>query len=311
MSLVASTAFQNNPAVQPRAFTVMGCLAREEVDDDLLYQVLVALRNSVGRLGEDNSSDMFMSIVSSLSKMIAKLPSASRYGLQLFWLAISLLRLVPSSLFNCAAHFLEAVLTNISAFGGLRGDSNMAHLLLQARVQLEDAASQLDDMYGIHFSLERFHFAVCACISRGLTDTTTRQAAMRVLSTFFDMAHVPGGGNHGETTSSRPSPYLCLLVARSTTFEELEETLWLAGVNPADIDAVSFPRSLHDVDFVPDRDLVLMTAIELVDFQYLEDGVQERTLRWLTELCSARPMISTHLSDYSPYLLPVLSLTLS
>ncbi len=47
---MASTAFQNNPAIQPRAFTVMGCLAREEVDDDLLYQVLVALRNSIGRL---------------------------------------------------------------------------------------------------------------------------------------------------------------------------------------------------------------------------------------------------------------------
>ncbi|KAI8235924.1 5'-3' exoribonuclease 2 [Colletotrichum sp. SAR 10_99] len=144
MSLVASTAFQNNPAIQPRAFAVMGCLAREEVDDDLLYQVLVALRNSVGRLGDDTNSDMLISIVTSLSKMMAKLPSASRYGLQLFWLAISLLR--------------------------------------------------YDDLSGMK-----------------------------------------------------------------------------------------------------DKDLLLNTAIELIDFQYLEDALQNRTLRWLTELASARPAVIMHL----------------
>lgn len=295
MSLVASTAFQNNPAVQPRAFTVMGCLAREEVDDDLLYQVLVALRNSVGRLGEDNSSDMFISIISALSKMIAKLPSASRYGLQLFWLAISLLRLVPSPLFNCAAFFMEAVLTNISAFGGLKGDSNMSNLLLQARVQLEDAASRLDDVYGIHFTHERFHLAVCACLARGLTDTTTRQAAMKVLSSFIEMTYAPTTVDDRATAWPGSSPYVSLLLARSANNEELEETLWLAGVNPVDIGAVSFPREMQSVHLVGDRDLLLMTAIELVDFQYLEDSVQERTLKWITEICRERPVIAAHL----------------
>jgi len=68
MSLVASTAFQSNPAIQPRAFTVMGCLARQDVDDDLLYQVLVALRNSITRFMEDNDSEMLIAIVTSLQK---------------------------------------------------------------------------------------------------------------------------------------------------------------------------------------------------------------------------------------------------
>ncbi|KAI8301808.1 GTPase-activator protein for Ras-like GTPase [Colletotrichum sp. SAR11_240] len=294
MSLVASTAFQNNPAIQPRAFAVMGCLAREEVDDDLLYQVLVALRNSVGRLGDDTNSDMLISIVTSLSKMMAKLPSASRYGLQLFWLAISLLRLVPPALFNCTAQFLEAVMTNISTVGDLRGDK-MGSLLLQGRVQLEDAALSLDEAYGIHFTHENFHFAVCACLARGLADTTTKTNAMRVLSAFLDMA-----GNSTDE-AGRPSdiisrsPYMALILARTVGSEELKDSLWLAGINPSVLGDVTNTRRYDDLSGMKDKDLLLNTAIELIDFQYLEDALQNRTLRWLTELASARPAVIMHL----------------
>ncbi|KAF6835868.1 GTPase-activator protein for Ras-like GTPase [Colletotrichum musicola] len=294
MSLVASTAFQNNPAIQPRAFAVMGCLAREEVDDDLLYQVLVALRNSVGRLGDDTNSDMLISIVTSLSKMMAKLPSASRYGLQLFWLAISLLRLVPPALFNCTAQFLEAVMTNISTVGDLRGDK-MGSLLLQGRVQLEDAALPLDEAYGIHFTLENFHFAVCACLARGLADTTTKTNAMRVLSAFLDMAGNSTGDAGKPSDDISRSPYMALILARTVGSEELKDSLWLAGINPIVLGDVNSTSRYQDLGGMKDKDLLLNTAIELIDFQYLEDALQNRTLRWLTELASARPAVIMHL----------------
>ncbi|GKT49449.1 neurofibromin [Colletotrichum spaethianum] len=294
MSLVASTAFQNNPAIQPRAFAVMGCLAREEVDDDLLYQVLVALRNSVGRLGEDTNSDMLISIVTSLSKMMAKLPSASRYGLQLFWLAISLLRLVPPALFNCTAQFLEAVMTNISTVGDLRGDK-MGPLLLQGRVQLEEAALPLDDAYGIHFTVENFHFAVCACLARGLADTTTKTNATRVLSAFLDMAGSPPGDTGKPSDDISRSPYMALILARTVGSDELRDSLWLAGINPLLLGDVAGTQRYEDLGGMKDKDLLLNTAIELIDFQYLEDALQNRTLRWLTELATARPAVIMHL----------------
>ncbi|GKT86824.1 neurofibromin [Colletotrichum tofieldiae] len=295
MSLVASTAFQNNPAIQPRAFAVMGCLAREEVDDDLLYQVLVALRNSVGRLGEDTNSDMLISIVTSLSKMMAKLPSASRYGLQLFWLAISLLRLVPPALFNCTAQFLEAVMTNISTVGDLRGDK-MGPLLLQGRVQLEEAALPLDDAYGIHFTADNFHFAVCACLARGLADTTTKTNATRVLSAFLDMAGNPSGDTVKPSDDISRSPYMALILARTIGSDELRDSLWLAGINPLLLGDVTGTQRYEDLGGMKDKDLLLNTAIELIDFQYLEDALQNRTLRWLTELATARPAVIMHLT---------------
>ncbi|KAK4119986.1 hypothetical protein N657DRAFT_683989 [Parathielavia appendiculata] len=308
MSLVASTAFQNNPAIQPRAFTVMGCLAREEVDDDLLYQVLVALRNSVGRFGEDSNSDMLVAIVTSLSKMMAKLPSASRYGLQLFWLAISLLRLVPSNLFNCTALFLESVMTNISTTTDLHGGAKMVFYLLQGRTQLDDAAGPLDETYGIHFNSENFHYAACACLVRGLTDSVTKTTALRVLSTFLEMTLTPSGrsSNAGSAAGASAernigelivSPYMALILARTTTAEELREHLWAAGINvsaTALLDPASL-RAEQDLSLLKDKDLLLNTAIELVDFQYLEDAVQNRSLQWLNRIALARPGVVMHL----------------
>ncbi|KAJ4257305.1 Ras GTPase activating protein ira2 [Fusarium falciforme] len=294
MSLVASTAFQNNPAIQPRAFAVMGCLAREEVDDDLLYQVLVALRNSISRFGEDHNSEMLVSIVTSLSKMMAKLPSASRYGLQLFWLAMSLVRLVPATLFNCTAQFLEAVLANISTGEDFRG-SNMAPLLLQGRNPLDEAALPLEEVYGIHFDLENFHFAVCACLARGLTDTMTRQTTMRVLSSFLEMTSAGDDDEEDAAELAQESPYLNLLLARAVGHEELKDSMWAAGINADEIGRTVGSRGLHDIGAMPDDKLLLITAIELVDFQYLEDTVQSRSLSWLNELATARPGVIVNL----------------
>ncbi|KKY30300.1 putative ras gtpase activator [Diaporthe ampelina] len=302
MSLVASTAFQNNPAIQPRAFSVMGCLAREEVDDDLLYQVLVALRISITRFsGEDNSSEMLVAIVTALSRMMAKLPSTSRYGVQLFWLATFLLRLVPTNLFNCAAVFLESVLTNINTSGDNRGPKLVAHLL-QGREQLEEVALPLDAFYGIHFTAENFHFAVCACLARGLSDTMTKSTALHVLATFLDMTGTAGSPNDGAEASSKKlkdvpySPYLSLILSRVVTPDELKDTLWLAGIKPpSSMAGVQKARTPEKLSTVKDKDLLLNSAIELIDFAYLEDAVQSRTLQWMNELASGRPNVIVHL----------------
>ncbi|KAH6603383.1 hypothetical protein Trco_008158 [Trichoderma cornu-damae] len=302
MSLVASTAFQNDPAVQTRAFAVMGYLAHEEVDDDLLYQVLVALRNSIGQFGEDGNSEMLISVVTSLSKMMIKLPSASRYGLQLFWLAMSLVRLVPVGLFNCTAQFLEAVLTNISAVGNAAGEK-IVPLLLQSRSQLEEAALPLDDAYGIRFDHENFHFAVCACLVRGLTDTSTRPTAIRVLSSFSEMANCtpPPGAKHDPTTDSLP--YLALISARGVLHEDYRDGHWIAGISS---EGVSNSIAFNDrqiMDNVRDKDLLLISAIELVDFQYLEERVQVRNLQWLNDLALQRPLVFEQLCGATPSLI--------
>ncbi|QUC20790.1 uncharacterized protein UV8b_05031 [Ustilaginoidea virens] len=302
MSLVASSAFQNNPAIQPRAFTVMGYLAKEEVDDDLLYQVLVALRNSVHQFSKDGNSDMLVSITISLSKMMAKLSSASRYRHQLFWLAISLLRLVPPNLFNCTARFLEAILGNIGATGDIRGQKLVA-LLLDCRTQLEEAALPLDDAYGIHFGADTFHYAVCASLVRGLTDNVTKSMAVRVLSTFLEMTKSPDFGPDGQDHTNLVSPYLALLLARGI---KNGDSLDSPQISPANPDSISYSlncRGIQNIKTAEDKELVLISAVELVDFQYLDDKAQACSLHWLNYLAKARPNVFSIFCGALPTLL--------
>lgn len=295
MSLVASTAFQTNPAIQPRAFTVMGCLAREDVDDDLLYQVLVALRNSISRFMDDNDSEMLIAIVTALTKMMDDLPSASRYGLQLFWLALSLVRLVPLSLFNCCALFLEAVLTNIASSGDFK-DGRMVQTLLQGRQPIEDAALALDEIYGIHFTVENFHFALCSTLVKGLTETVTKRITMQIISSFFEVTdeNLANGGSWPEDLTSLP--YVAILATRSTVPEPSTDVGFVMEVEKAADTAVSSKISaMIDLGRVKDKELLLNVAIGIADFQFLEDAMQHRTLLWLNMVTLKRPTVILHL----------------
>jgi neurofibromin 1 len=294
MSLVASTAFQSNPAIQPRAFTVMGCLAREDVDDDLLYQVLVALRSSISRFMEDGDSEMLIAIVSSLTKMMDKLPSTSRYGLQLFWLALSLVRLVPLPLFNCTASFLDAVLNNIATSGDFR-EGQMVPVLLQGRLPLEDVAMQLDEMYGVHFSIESFHFAVVACLVKGLSDSVTKATAVRVLSTFLEAASTNTAGGVRFPADLSYVPYLGALMSRAMTPSEAQQN-WTANKTAmGDTLTSGEVINLIDLTIIKDKELLLNVAIGVVDFRYLEESVQNRGLLWLNKVALKRPTVILHL----------------
>lgn len=295
MSLVASTAFQSNPAIQPRAFTVMGCLAREDVDDDLLYQVLVALRSSIGRYMEEGDSEMLIAIVSSLTKMMEKLPSASRYGVQLFWLALSLVRLVPLPLYNCTASFLEAILANIAASGDFK-DGRMIVVLLQGRLPLEEAAVQLDELYGIHFSMESFHFAVVASLVKGLSDSVTKSTAIRVLSAFLETTSTNSVNGLKFPDDLLCIPYLGSLLARSLSPSESNKAFWFSAMNPlGEVVTPGDIMRLIDMDKIKDKELLLNVAIGLIDFSLLEDSVQYRSLIWLNRVALQRPTVVLHL----------------
>ncbi|KAG6021606.1 hypothetical protein E4U40_005170 [Claviceps sp. LM458 group G5] len=299
MSLIASTAFQNNPAIQPRAFTVLGYLAKEEVDDDLLYQVLVALRNSIRQCGEDGNSEMLLSIITSLTNLMPKLPSASRYGFQLFWLAISLLRLVPASLFDFTAQFLDAVLKHIGSIGNVKGD-RMVILLLQSRTQLEEAVLPLDNAYGIHFEHDTFHFAVCASLVRGLSDTATRSSVKQALLTLgmIFRSAMPSSKSPEHTVCR--SPYLALLLAFGMTEDDLIDSVWWHDLKPRGFPDYSGLRSVQGIEKTPDKDLFLLSVIELVGFHYLDDAGQARSLHWLIVLAQARSSVFTSLCGALP-----------
>ncbi|KAI9815632.1 MAG: Ras GTPase activating protein ira2 [Thelocarpon impressellum] len=297
MSLVASTAFQSNPAIQPRAFAVMGCLAREDVDDDLLYQVLVSLRTAVNGFGDDRDRELLIAIVTTLTRMMAKLPSTSRYVLQLFWLAMSLVRLSPLGLFDCAASFLEAVLQAIAASGRFK-DGKMTSVLLQGRGAVGEAAEEIDALYGVKFGQENFHFATSACLVKGLTDPVTKETALRTLSSFLEIASASLPEDRRFPKDMAILPYLGLVAARATTVDESREILWLTGLSPnIGLKSPADVFAMIDLNRVADAELSLHIVLSIVDFASCEDIVQQRTLIFLHRVALQRPIMLLHLYE--------------
>ncbi|KAF8172685.1 hypothetical protein BJ912DRAFT_1148063 [Pholiota molesta] len=60
-SLVTATAVQQSPAVQTRAFVALSGLAAAEVDDDFLYQILVAFNGTMSKANESNTTTIVIS----------------------------------------------------------------------------------------------------------------------------------------------------------------------------------------------------------------------------------------------------------
>ncbi|KAI9792371.1 MAG: Ras GTPase activating protein ira2 [Piccolia ochrophora] len=289
MSLVASTSFQSNPAIQPRAFAVMGGLARGNVDDDLLYQVLVSLRTGIHRFTRDDDSELLVSIVSTLTKMMTNVSAASRYVLQLFWLAICLVRVAPPAVFECVALFLEAVLQLVATSGSLNG-GKMASVLLQGRVPVEEATVGIDELYGIYFTPDTFHFASAACLVKGLTEPTTQVAALRVLSSFLEIASASAPENRRFPRDMEVLPYLGLVASRASSVDESREILWLTGITPQiGLTSPADVFAMVELDKIEEKDLLLNVALSIADFRSCEDFVQQRTLTFLVRIASQRP----------------------
>ena len=184
MSLVASTAFQFNPAIQPRAFVMLGYLGREEIDDDLLYQILVALRGALAIFNESDPN-LVTSIMMCLKNVVESLPNNSRYLLQLFWVAVAMVEIHTGPTFAMAVQFLQAVLRALDAGGFFTGES-IADVLLVAREPIADVARQLDHLCGVNFDTH-FSFAVAGILMKGLRSNDVKDIIYDGLYTFLEI----------------------------------------------------------------------------------------------------------------------------
>ncbi|KAI9491357.1 hypothetical protein BDB00DRAFT_874401 [Zychaea mexicana] len=229
MSLVASTAFQFNPAIQPRAFVVLGCLGREEIDDDLLYQILVALRGALAIFNESDPN-LVLSIMMCLKNIVESLPGDSRYLLQLFWVAVALVQVNHSPIFVMAIELLQAVLRALDASEFFVGDT-VSDVLLAAREPMAEVARQLDLLCGVNFE-SHFSFAIAGTFMKGLRHSNAKDMIYTGLTTFLDIEckQTPTGSGD-DMIESRTLGYVAGLLPIAAKNEALKELLRLAGLD--------------------------------------------------------------------------------
>lgn len=239
MGLVASTAFQFNPAIQPRSFVVLGCLAQDEVDDDLIYQVLVALRGALAIFNESDSS-LIVSIMMCLSNVIDNLPPDSRYLQPLFWLAISLVQMGHPAIFAPAAEFLQSVLRALDAHKVFAYRPVM-DVLMDARAPLGDIAKELDAISGVSFETH-FSFAVAGVLLKGMqhhnsshyhnNSSYNKDVVFQCLTTFLEIDCKKSLEQN--MVEARTLGYLAGLLPLAAKNNALRELLRLACINDVD-----------------------------------------------------------------------------
>lgn len=219
MSLITSTAFQVSPGVQTRSFIALGTLANADVDDDFLYQILVAFNAALSKADETNTLSI-VSMLRCMCKVVPALPKDSRFLSLLFWLAVALIQSSHLPFYVEATQLLRVTLENMEQRGAFK-DEAVSSVLLKSRVPLEEVTSQLDEMLRLSFE-SSFSFSLAAIIFKGIRHSGLKESAEIVLRSLLCVTvraeHKPDVSNgFRDSISSEALGYFLALLPLSIT----------------------------------------------------------------------------------------------
>ncbi|EFI27794.1 hypothetical protein CC1G_14717 [Coprinopsis cinerea okayama7 len=314
MGLVTAAAFQVSPVVQTRAFVVLGALANADVDDDFVYQILVALKTAFSKPPDVNNTAI-VSMLRCLCKIIPVLQHGSRYLHMFFWLAVALLQSSHPSYYNEAANLLTISLDALEERGYFRRGS-MTHFLLEMRAQLEDQQDLLDDLSFISFE-QHFSISLAHVIFKGMRHAFSRDAAekaLRRLLTISAKTHNQFNDRAFNGYSSVLCPdvlgYFLALLPVSTTAasyrrllkESLVDDAWHqdAGLPDVENDDTSAPRVTPPFLGINDSATALLVAMFAAVAITTAQGDDAETEMWyglLSDLATSFPDVMALIYD--------------
>lgn len=239
MSLVTSTAFQQSPAIQMRSFIVLAALAVRQVDDDFLYQILVAFRSALGNANETNTI-VIVSMLRCLCRIIPAVAETSRYVCSFFWLSVALLQVSHLGLYVEATWLLQVTLEYMEQHDLFKNNS-VETVLLEAREQIDEVMSQLDDILRISFT-RSFSYSLSSIIFKGLRHSALKESAESVLRCLF---RITSGAHPADPSAGRrfsPIPdvlaYFIALIPVSATRKAYKQLLQDCNVEDPSIAAI-------------------------------------------------------------------------
>ncbi|XP_008206010.1 neurofibromin isoform X2 [Nasonia vitripennis] len=209
-SLAKSFAFCFNPALQPRALIVFGCISKSITDQDIKQ----LLRILVKALESFNDITLLESIVMCLTRLQPLLRPESPIHRYLFWVATSVLQLDEASLYASGLALLEQNLHTLDSQGTF-DDKTLECVMMSTRDPLEWHFKQLDHAVGLSFK-SKFHFALVGHLLKGYrhpTPTTVTRTT-RVLTMLLAIVAKPLRRDKFEVTPESVA-YLAALVSIS------------------------------------------------------------------------------------------------
>ncbi|MBW0469189.1 hypothetical protein O181_008904 [Austropuccinia psidii MF-1] len=251
-SLVTSTCFQANPALQPRAFVVLGYLLTEEVDDDLLFQVLSALKPALGSpFGIDKA--LVTSIISCGAKVLSGVASNSPYRSASFWTGVALLQIEDPAIYASALKLTSSAVHEFCRSNAL-GTQKLSSFLLDSRDEgTIEVLLQIDDVCGLRFDNGEgghiaegavyFGFALAGAMIKGLRHVQIAQDAEEFLETLLVQA-VKCSQAEGKTKlSSEALPYFTILLPIAARTGKLLQLFLMAKIETNEVESGALSSS--------------------------------------------------------------------
>ncbi|CAL4124079.1 unnamed protein product, partial [Meganyctiphanes norvegica] len=208
--LARNVALQYNPALQPRALIVFGCISKTVNDQDMktLLRILVKALESFSDI------TLIDSIIMCLTRLQPLLRQESPIHCALFWVAVSVLQLDEVSLYASGLSLLEQNLHTLESQGSF-DNKTLEHVMMSTREPLEWYFKQLDHSVGLSFK-GSFHFALVGHLLKGLRHPapTTVSRTARVLITLLSIVAKPQKRDKFEVSPDNVA-YLTALVSVS------------------------------------------------------------------------------------------------
>lgn len=228
-SFVMRACFIENASIQCRSFLVLGWLARIEVDDVVVSQVIQVLKRALS-LDQISLSDEYAACtLFCLTKMVDGLTASSEFHGKLFWLAISILRTSNMTIFSYGLLLLQACLRVLDDRGAFKA-LTIAEYFLKAREPIEAEWNAIPELSSIRFSTDHFDLAICAIVLRGLGKSGLRVSTLKLLETFLEIS---AKNNVKDRNAKKRYPsylsYLYFLFLGCRSHGDLKDLLWIAG----------------------------------------------------------------------------------
>ncbi|XP_012529974.1 neurofibromin [Monomorium pharaonis] len=209
-SLAKNFAFCLNPALQPRALIVFGCISKSITDQDM-RQLLTILMKALESFNDINLIEAIVMCLTRLQPLLRPESPIHRY---LFWVATSVLELDEASLYASGLALLEQNLHTLDSQGTF-DEKTLEYVMMSTREPLECQFKQLDHTVGLSFK-SNFHFALVGHLLKGYRHPTptTITRTVRVLTMLLAIVAKPSKRDKFEVTPESV-PYLTSLVSVS------------------------------------------------------------------------------------------------
>ncbi|KAG7097519.1 hypothetical protein E1B28_004862 [Marasmius oreades] len=252
MSLATSCAFQYSSMIQMRSFIVLGTLATSDVDDDFMYQMLMAFRTA---LRQPDIADIMalVSMLRCISKVIPGLPYDSRHIPQLFWLGVVFIQFSHIAFFEEGVCLMSLTLREMKK-RGMFSQSTVSSRLLEARSPMEEPALQFDNMLQLSFD-SNFSFSLAAILFKGLRHSILRECTEETLRSLLSLTveidgeNAPANGGQ-DALNADVLGYTLALLPVSTTVTDFNRLLKTCGTGDEQL-LETEPTPLGDGKGVP------------------------------------------------------------